>query len=1218
MQRWLLVVGVCLLMVGGLAAPQPRVQAQDTAPPTSVTIAGTVQSKLGCAADWQPACDKTFLRYDPAADVWSATFDLPAGDYEYKAALNGSWDENYGAKAQRGGGNIPLSLGADSTVTFLYSHVSHAVVDSASTQLAVAVGDFQSEIGCTSDEQPDCWASWLQDGDGDGIASFVTTKLPAGTYNVRVALNQTMDEIYGADGAKGGAAIPFTVTGEKAEVYFGFDTKNNTLRISTDGAPKGDLSTAKAHWVTNDTILWQVLGTPRYRYTLHYAPEGGLQVDAKGVTGGTTLPLTFVQGGPDAAVFEQFPHLLGYSTFKLPADAQVPAILKGQLAIAAADDQGKPIDATALQIPGALDAVYRYDGELGVSYADNAAAAAPTLRLWAPTARSVALHLFADATTATSTTLEMTNDAATGVWSAEGDGGWNNQFYLYEVEVYVPSTGKVERNLVTDPYSFSLSTNSARSQIVNLNDPTLAPAGWNEVSKPALAAPEDIVLYELHIRDFSSRDTAIAAEERGTYNAFADPKSTGMQHLRELAAAGLTHIHLLPAFDIASIDEDKANWKTLDESAYPNLAPDAPEPQAELTKLRDQDGFNWGYDPWHYTAPEGSYSSDPNGPARIREFRAMVQALNAAGLRVVMDVVYNHTNAAGQSAKSVLDRIVPGYYHRLDGKGGVTTSTCCQNTATEHRMMEKLMVDSLRTWATAYKVDGFRFDLMGHHMVSNMQAVRNMLDELTPDVDGVDGPNVYVYGEGWNFGEVADNARGVNATQLNVGGLGIGTFTDRLRDAVRGGGPFSGLQEQGFSNGLVTQPNTADQRSADAQAAQLLLYTDQIKVGLAGNLRDFAFVDRKGATITGGELKYGATPAGYALDPQETINYVEAHDNETLWDAIALKAAPAAPLAERIRMHNLAMDTVGLAQGIPFFEAGQDLLRSKSLDRNSYNSGDWFNGIDWTGATTNWGRGLPPAENETNWPIMGPLLSNPALKPSAADVAVARTHFQELLGIRKSSPLFRLQTADEIMEAVSFLNNGPEQVPGLVVMSLASANEQIVVVFNATNKPLTFSEAAFKGIALGLHPIQAASADAVVKTAQYDATQGSFNVPALTTAVFVGTQRAPLPSVAIQSATTAPTTAATTAATAAPTAAATTAPTVAATAAPTSAPTLAPTLAPTTAPPTAAATTAPTTAATAVPTPAPASGGTGGVIAAVGAGLLALAGGLFFALRRRR
>ena len=257
--------------------------------------------------------------------------------------------------------------------------------------------------------------------------------------------------------------------------------------------------------------------------------------------------------------------------------------------------------------------------------------------------------------------------------------------------------------------------------------------------------------------------------------------------------------------------------------------------------------------------PEGSYATDPDGPARIVEFRDMVASLNDTGLRVIMDVVYNHTTAAGQDPKSVLDRIVPGYYHRLLEDGAIATSTCCQNTASEHAMMEKLLIDSVVTWARDYKVDGFRFDLMGHHSKANMLALRAALDELTLADDGVDGSSIYLYGEGWNFGEVANDARFEQATQINMAGTGIGTFNDRLRDAVRGGGPFDGgndlVLNQGVINGAWYDPNELVGAPTQAQLDELLLSADQIRVGLAGNLADYTFVDRTGATVRGSQVR---------------------------------------------------------------------------------------------------------------------------------------------------------------------------------------------------------------------------------------------------------------------------------------------------------------------------------------------------------------------------
>ncbi|MFN8531482.1 MAG: pullulanase-type alpha-1,6-glucosidase [Anaerolineae bacterium] len=631
--------------------------------------------------------------------------------------------------------------------------------------------------------------------------------------------------------------------------------------------------------------------------------------------------------------------------------------------------------------------------------------------------------------------------------------------------------------------------------------------------KPPLAAPEDIVVYELHVRDFSINDATVPEAHRGTYLAFTDTESAGMQHLIALAQAGLTHIHLLPAFDYATTNEIAVQRQEPDRAVLEALPGDSDQQQAIIEPLRDVDGFNWGYDPLHYTVPEGGYSTNPNGSQRILEFRQMVQSLNQNGLRVVMDVVYNHTSAGGQDPRSVLDQIVPGYYHRLNPMTGqIETSTCCANTATEHNMMEKLMIDSVLTWATAYRVDGFRFDLMGHHMVSDMLDVRQALDALTPDTAGVDGSAIYLYGEGWNFGEVANNARGVNATQLNMGGTGIGTFNDRIRDSVRGGSPFGDLVRQGFASGLYYDPNESEDRPEAEQIDLLNLFTDRIRVGLAGNLRDYSFTSSSGSTVTGADVDYNGSPTGYTLDPQEHIVYVSAHDNEILFDVIQVKAPLNTTVADRVRMQNIANDIVLLSQGIPFFTAGDDILRSKSMDRNSYNSGDWFNAIDWSYQTNGWAHGLPlEGDNGTYWPLYQSLLANPDVVPGEADILAANAHFREMLEMRFSSPLFRLHTAEEIMNRVTFPDSGPDQLPGMIVMDLSDvvgddldANYQrIVVVFNANDEAQSYSADAYAGQAWELHPVLAASSDTIVQGASYDAATGTFSVPGRTTAVFV-------------------------------------------------------------------------------------------------------------------
>ncbi len=886
----------------------------------------------------------------------------------------------------------------------------------------------------------------------------------------------------------------------------------------------GDIKNkAQAHWITRDTIAWPVDFGSKAIFQLHYDPTGSIHVTQDGLQGGQVVRLEFAGENLNPALAELFPHLKSAVMLKLPVEllSQVPELLKGQTAVSVLAPDGKVLGATALQIPGVLDDLYANDQTLGV----DIAAGVPVLRLWAPTAKNVTLRLFDDAKPDTpSRAIPMSLDPQTGNWTARGDAGWLGKYYLYEVQVFVRQEGRIVDNLVTDPYSISLSMNSTRSQIVDLNAPALIPDGWETLDKPLLEAPEDIVLYELHIRDFSAFDESVPIEQRGTYKAFTQTSSNGMRHLRRLADAGLTHIHLLPAFDIATINEDKSTWITPDYNQHANLPPNSDQQQALLTSARGQDGYNWGYDPFHYTTPEGSYSTNPEGTQRILEFREMVQALNQTGLRVVMDVVYNHTNASGQSEKSVLDKIVPGYYHRLDANGVVTSSTCCANTASEHAMMEKLMLDSLRTWATAYKVDGFRFDLMGHHMLANMDHVRQMLDSLSMKRDGVDGASIYIYGEGWDYGEVAGNNRGVNATQANLAGSGIGTFNDRIRDAVRGGNPFNGIQEQGFITGLYTDPNESDNLPEKSRLAKLLELSDLIRLSLAGNLADYELVNAEGLRVSGAQVGYNGIPAGYTFDPQENIQYISSHDNETLFDAIQYKAPLNTSLEERVRMQNLGLSIVALGQGIPFFHAGSELLRSKSLDRDSYDSGDWFNRLDYTYQTNNWGVGLPPADkNSANYPIMTDLLSRPELKPTPAHIEATLNHFTEMLAIRHSSALFRLRTAQEIKDRVLFYNTGPEQIPGLIVMAISDHGwrdldpnaELIVVLMNANPEPVSFTLAELEEPQLALHPIQANSADPIVRTAAFAAETQTFTIPGRTTAVFTGWGRladAPAPS----------------------------------------------------------------------------------------------------------
>jgi pullulanase-type alpha-1,6-glucosidase len=1092
-------------MIACFLLPGNHVLASDTPDPETVGLAGTHQDEIGCPGEWMPGCEETLLTYDPEDGVWQAEFLIkPANDDDqkgprYKVALNGSWDENYGLNASRGGADIPLVVSEPTLVRFYYDHETHWITDSVNTSILVAVGDFQQQLGCAENNDAGCLRSWLQDPDGSGTFRWVTTSLKAGSYTVQLTKNEEASDTLGE-------SQTFEVKADGDEIYFGYDMTKQELIISTEGAPKGSLAKQKAHWVSLDTVLWNVTGSPRYTYALYYSEDASLSLEAAGIANGTEIPLTYIQAGPGGDIFERFPHLKGSTTLKIddPDIEQVRLALKGQLAILARDQNGKVVEATGVQSPGVIDAAYRYDGPLGVTFKRDI----PSLTVWAPTAHAVKLRLFSDSSTEEVEVIPMSLDEETGAWMVTGKPEWNGQYYLYEVEVYAPSTGKIETNLVTDPYSFSLSTNSLRSQIINLHDEAYQPEGWDQLKKPKLDAPENIVIYELHVRDFSASDQSVPEDLRGTFMAFTIPDSDGMQHLTRLAKAGLTHIHLLPAFDFATTNEDKSTWQTVDEEALAALPPDSDQQAQAVSVIRGVDGFNWGYDPLHFTVPEGSYATNPDGPQRILEFRSMVQSLNNAGLRVVMDVVYNHTNASGQTPNSMLDRIVPGYYHRLDAEGNVQKSTCCQNTATEHRMMQRLMVDSVVTWATAYKVDGFRFDLMGHHMLADMQAVRDALDDLTVRKDGVDGKSIYVYGEGWDFGEVADNARGANASQLNIGGTGIGVFNDRLRDAARGGNPFDDPRDQGFVTGLFTAPSRFTGTSLDPQRDLLFTYTDWIRLGLSGNLSEYQLIRANGELVPGSLVLYKGPPAAYTQDPQENVVYVSAHDNETLFDAIQVKAPADATLADRVRMNNLAISLVMFSQGVPFFHAGDDLLRSKSLNPNSYDSGDWYNQLDWTYQSNNWGVGLPP-EGQDKWSIIRPLLADPNLMPSHAEISFARDVFLEFLQIRKSAKLFRLETAEDVIDSVSFLNTGPDQIPGLIIIHLEDTNnrdpvyQEIVVLFNANAELVTFPASSLAHKSFQLHTIQRNSEDTSVRESSFEMTTGDFTIPSRTTAVFV-------------------------------------------------------------------------------------------------------------------
>jgi len=862
---------------------------------------------------------------------------------------------------------------------------------------------------------------------------------------------------------------------------------------------------ARAVWLTRSLARWP--GTAAEgRFKLYHAGMPTIQAARGAAVRGAdgSLPLIVTTAALADAVARRFPYVAAGPTLAI-GDADLPriaALQREQLVLVREDDAGQVLDATALQIPGALDDLYAAAAQVDDL---GATVAAPSTRfkLWAPTARQVQLCRYATSTARADAPATMTFDPLTGAWSATVDRDLSGSYYAYLVDVHVRGVGLV-RNRVTDPYSISLGSDSKRSYVARLDSPALEPAGWDRTRSPAtVSAPPDMAIYELHVRDFSIGDTSVRPERRGKYLAFTEPASAGMRHLKSLARAGITDVHLLPVFDIASVPESGCVTPTV-----PPAAPDSEAQQAAVMAVAKDDCFNWGYDPLHYNAPEGSYASDPSdGARRIVEFRAMVMALHRAGLRVGMDVVYNHTSASGQHEKSVLDRIVPGYYQRLDAAGKVETSTCCDNTATEHLMMGKLMLDSVLHWAAHYRIDSFRFDLMAHQPRDLMETLKTRLKAAT-------GREIPLIGEGWNFGEVADNARFRQASQLELNGSGIATFSDRARDAARGGGPADDgerlLAEQGYINGLHVDPNG---RGAARSRIDLMRAADMLRVGLAGSLRDYRLHTHDGSTRTLHDIRYGDQPAGYASQPDEVVNYVDNHDNHTLFDVNVLKLPAGTSREDRARVQILGAAITAFSQGVAYFHAGIETLRSKSLDRNSYDSGDWFNRLDWTYTDNGYASGLPPrSDNGASWPLLRPLLADPGIKPTQREIVWTRDAFLDLLRIRSNSSLFHLRSADEVKRRLSFPNTGPDQVAGVLAAhldghALRGANfAELLLFINVDKQAQSLALPEHSRKRWRLHPVHRAAKAADRRAATESRVvreTGAFTIPPRSAVVFV-------------------------------------------------------------------------------------------------------------------
>ena len=513
-----------------------------------------------------------------------------------------------------------------------------------------------------------------------------------------------------------------------------------------------------------------------------------------------------------------------------------------------------------------------YDGsDLELTYSPQSS----KFRVWAPTAEQVKILLYDHGSEGGAYQTHDLDRSENGTWSLKIDENLKGKLYTFQIrlgEKWLPETPGI--------WVKATGINGKRAAIIDMTETN--PTGWDDDVRPALKNFTDIVLYEVHMRDFSIAPNSgmkhkgkfLAFTEHGTKNAAGE--ATGIDHLKEL---GITHVHLLPSFDFASIDETKLN----------------------------QNKYNWGYDPLNYNVPEGSYSTNPKDPAcRIREYKQMVQALHQAGIRVVMDVVYNHT-AVGKN--SHFDLLAPGYFYRMNADSTWSNASGCGNeTASERAMMRKFIVESVVYWATEYHVDGFRFDLMGIHDIETMNAIRAALDKVDK--------TIFVYGEGWTAATspLAESKRAVkkNAKQLE----NIAVFSDDIRDALTGS--WMHPQIPGFVSGTDS-------------------LEESVKFGVVGAT--------KHADINYAKLLYSKAP--YVNNPSQVINYVSCHDDKCLVDKLNASRPQGASDEELVRFNKLAQTIVFTSQGVPFIYAGEELYRNKKGIHNTYQSPDSINRIDW-------------------------------------------------------------------------------------------------------------------------------------------------------------------------------------------------------------------------------------------------------------------------------
>ena len=528
-----------------------------------------------------------------------------------------------------------------------------------------------------------------------------------------------------------------------------------------------------------------------------------------------------------------------------------------------------------------FDKIYAYNGELGAIYNKNSC----KFVLWAPTANDVKIELYGSdgyQYECDAKEIYSMSKGSNGTWIIELNGDLNGEYYNYLVNI----DGKI--NEVVDPYAKAVGVNGNRGMVIDLESTN--PEGWHLDKKPELKDATDSIIYEAHVRDLSIDETSgINNDYKGKFKALTIMDScipgtkikTVINHIKDM---GFTHIHLLPAFDYGSIDETKLN-----------------EPQ-----------FNWGYDPKNYNVPEGSYSTNPyQGDVRIKEFKEMVKSLHEAGIRVVMDVVYNHT----YNLESCLNKAVPGYYYRQDEEGNYSDASACGNeTASDRYMFRRYMVDSVVYWAKEYHIDGFRFDLMGIHDIETMKLIREELNKVDP--------TIIVYGEGWMGGPspLKDSKAALKKNTYKFDKLQIAAFSDDCRDGVKGHVFYE--EEAGFVNG---------------------------KEGLEDTIKFAIVASTPHKEVDKTNIVYSED--FWANEPYQTVTYASAHDNYTLWDKLKI-VSPKCTDEELVKMNKLIAGIILTSQGISFVHAGEEMARSKvdesgKLVENSFASSDNVNKIYW-------------------------------------------------------------------------------------------------------------------------------------------------------------------------------------------------------------------------------------------------------------------------------